>query len=474
MAFTVSRRTTLAPEVAWSAVTDLAEHTRHVPLTDLEVPPGGLVLGTEVVAWTRLGPLAAADRMLVTALEPGRRLRLVKTGRFLHGWADIRVTADPGPSGGALVEWTEEIWLPGLRRLTRPRGRPARPRALLPRRGRAARPGGRRCRERPVTWAVSLALLGIAVVVGAAWLLGRPRSAESLAGLGEPGDDDATAQHGRVTSRWARASAARCAATGWTRSTRCSTPSRPGSPSTTSRSPGDAATRRRPPPARHRRQPAVRPRSPPGGSPPERPAQEDEPPPRPGPAAGRDEAPGCRTPRAAAPVGPVGPAGLPAPRRLGAGRPHRQPAHRLPVAGRAGPAGVRVVLRCRGPQPDHPVEPALHRPAELPRRRQPDGQRRRAGAGHPARPADPARGPVGDLPRRRAARAGAHGIRVVLAVPPPPRRAPARRRDRCGLRRVRAGHGVARQRAPQLRGAVPRAAHRRPGAAHRRGAPPGA
>ena len=33
--------------------------------------------------------------MLVTALEPGHRLRLVKTGRFLHGWAEIRVAADP-------------------------------------------------------------------------------------------------------------------------------------------------------------------------------------------------------------------------------------------------------------------------------------------------------------------------------------------------------------------------------------------
>ena len=71
VAFTVSRRTPLAPEVAWSALTDLAEHTRDVPLTDVEVPDGGLVLGAEVVAWTRLGPLAAADRMLVTALEPG-------------------------------------------------------------------------------------------------------------------------------------------------------------------------------------------------------------------------------------------------------------------------------------------------------------------------------------------------------------------------------------------------------------------
>jgi len=122
VAFTVSRRTALAPEAAWAALTDLAEHTRHVPLTDLVVPEGGLVLGTEVVAWTRLGPLAAADRMLVTALEPGHRLRLVKTGRLLHGWADISVAQDPEAPGGSLVQWTEEIWLPGLRRLTRPAG----------------------------------------------------------------------------------------------------------------------------------------------------------------------------------------------------------------------------------------------------------------------------------------------------------------------------------------------------------------
>jgi hypothetical protein len=122
VSFTVTRRTHLAPEAAWSALTDLAEHTRHVPFTDLEVPEGGLTLGTEVVAWTRLGPLAAADRMVVTALEPGHRLRLVKIGRFLHGWAEIRVDADPVAPTGSLVSWTEEIWLPGLRRVTRPAG----------------------------------------------------------------------------------------------------------------------------------------------------------------------------------------------------------------------------------------------------------------------------------------------------------------------------------------------------------------
>jgi hypothetical protein len=122
MAFTITRCTPLVPEVAWSAVTDLAEHARDVPLTEVQVAEGGLVLGAEVVAWTRLGPLAMADRMLVTALEPGRRLRLVKTGRLLRGWAEIRVGPDPDRPGGARVDWTEEVWLPGVRGPTRPLG----------------------------------------------------------------------------------------------------------------------------------------------------------------------------------------------------------------------------------------------------------------------------------------------------------------------------------------------------------------
>ena len=122
MAFRVVRRTPLPPDLAWAAVSDLAEHTHDVPLTDVVVPEGGLVLGAEVVAWTRLGPLAVADRMLVTAVDPGRRLRLVKVGRLLRGWADITVLPDPEAPGAARVEWVEELWLPGLRRVTRPVG----------------------------------------------------------------------------------------------------------------------------------------------------------------------------------------------------------------------------------------------------------------------------------------------------------------------------------------------------------------
>ena len=119
MAFTIHRGTRLGRARAWDALTDLRSHTRHVPLTEVEVHGPELALGTEVVAVTRIGPLAAADRMLVTALAPGRRLRLVKTGWLLRGWADIEVTERPG---GVEVDWTEELWLPGLRRLTRPLG----------------------------------------------------------------------------------------------------------------------------------------------------------------------------------------------------------------------------------------------------------------------------------------------------------------------------------------------------------------
>ena len=122
MAFTVTRQTPLAPDRAFAAVSDLAEHTRHVPFTDVAVPERGLALGAEVVAWTRLGPLRAADRMLVTALDPGRRVRVVKTGRWLRGWADIEVVADPSAPGATTVSWREELWLPGLRPLTRPLG----------------------------------------------------------------------------------------------------------------------------------------------------------------------------------------------------------------------------------------------------------------------------------------------------------------------------------------------------------------
>jgi len=119
VAFTLVRRARVPAHRAWDAVSDLAEHTRHVPLTAVRVSGPGLVLGSEVVARTGLGPVGFADRMLVPGIAPGTRLRLVKTGLWLRGWAEITVEED---GEGSRVQWVEELWLPGLRRLTRPLG----------------------------------------------------------------------------------------------------------------------------------------------------------------------------------------------------------------------------------------------------------------------------------------------------------------------------------------------------------------
>ena len=97
------------------------------------------------------------------------------------------------------------------------------------------------------------------------------------------------------------------------------------------------------------------------------------------------------------------------------------------------------------------------------------------GLGIPLAPLTLLAGPSVDLPRRRAARAGAHGIRVVLAVPSPPRGAPARRRhrrrassaSRPGMVSHANGH-------PNFVAQFLVPAHRRPGAAPRPGPPPGA
>ncbi len=119
MAFTVTRTVAASPERVWAAVSDLARHTEHVPLTRVHTDPAGLRLGSEVIARTALGPMAFDDSMLITAWDPPRRLRLVKTGRVLAGWAEIDVTA---ADTGSRVSWTEELWLRPACRLTRPLG----------------------------------------------------------------------------------------------------------------------------------------------------------------------------------------------------------------------------------------------------------------------------------------------------------------------------------------------------------------
>jgi hypothetical protein len=118
VSFTVRRTTPLPPEEAFAALTDVRRHAPFVPLTRAEPAPGGPHLGWHFDMVTGRGPLRVRDRMVVTAWEAGRRMRVVKTGRPIDGWADLRVR----PAGaGAIVEWQVELGVrvPGLVGLSR-------------------------------------------------------------------------------------------------------------------------------------------------------------------------------------------------------------------------------------------------------------------------------------------------------------------------------------------------------------------
>ncbi|MGW0735764.1 SRPBCC family protein [Streptomyces sp. NPDC002851] len=126
--FRIDRRSPLTPHEAWRRVTDWRRHAAQVPLTRtvvLTAPPTGL--GTRFVARTGLGRLAFDDPMEVTewapptATAPQGRCRLVKTGSFLTGWAEIEVRppADDAATGSYVV-WREELRVARLPRFLDP------------------------------------------------------------------------------------------------------------------------------------------------------------------------------------------------------------------------------------------------------------------------------------------------------------------------------------------------------------------
>ncbi|MDG4859587.1 SRPBCC family protein [Streptomyces sp. T-3] len=122
--FRVSHSTRLSVQEAWLRVTDWPLHAAQVPLTETVVltdPPARA--GTRFVARTALGRLGFDDPMEVTVWEPpgpeaaSGHCRLVKTGSFLTGWAEISVR----PRGsGSYVEWREDLRIARLPRLADP------------------------------------------------------------------------------------------------------------------------------------------------------------------------------------------------------------------------------------------------------------------------------------------------------------------------------------------------------------------
>ncbi|MBK8468752.1 MAG: SRPBCC family protein [Candidatus Phosphoribacter sp.] len=97
----------------WAVVSDVAGH--RLPVTRLETDPGTPGVGWRFVAVTGWGRLAFADAMVITRWHPpvagskSADYAIVKTGRWLGGWAEVHLQAlDPG---NTRLTWSEEIIL---------------------------------------------------------------------------------------------------------------------------------------------------------------------------------------------------------------------------------------------------------------------------------------------------------------------------------------------------------------------------
>ncbi|MET8545971.1 SRPBCC family protein [Kitasatospora sp. NPDC004799] len=121
--FVLIRRTPLPPVECWERLTDWPRHGDRVPLTRVSAVRGdGREVGDVVLARTGLGPLGFDDPMELgdmVAPGPGRdgRCLLLKRGRPVRGWAELRVRA---VGGGSAAVWTEELTVTSLPRLLDP------------------------------------------------------------------------------------------------------------------------------------------------------------------------------------------------------------------------------------------------------------------------------------------------------------------------------------------------------------------
>ena len=119
--FHLTRACAAPPATVWDVVTDFAAYGAWMPLTRMRVDAGLPRPGWGFVATSGVWRLAFSDPMLVTVWEPPGavgvgRLRVVKTGWLLGGWAEVRVEpegVEPDRVGtgrtGTRLDWQEDV-----------------------------------------------------------------------------------------------------------------------------------------------------------------------------------------------------------------------------------------------------------------------------------------------------------------------------------------------------------------------------
>lgn len=111
--FTIERTVAAPPSRVWEVVTDWAGYPRWIPLTTMRLDPGPTRVGWSFAGLTGIGRLRFSDAMRITGWAPpdatgSGTFRLIKVGRLLAGWAEVRVQPLAGGEQTALL-WRENI-----------------------------------------------------------------------------------------------------------------------------------------------------------------------------------------------------------------------------------------------------------------------------------------------------------------------------------------------------------------------------
>lgn len=88
-----------------------AEQGRWMLGTRVEVAKGdGRSVGSELAAFTGVGPVGFLDTMTITRWEPPYRVDVIHTGKVVRGTGTMEVVALPG--GRSRFIWSEDLDLP--------------------------------------------------------------------------------------------------------------------------------------------------------------------------------------------------------------------------------------------------------------------------------------------------------------------------------------------------------------------------
>jgi len=111
--FSIERTVAAPPQRVWDVVTDWEGYARWIPLTTMHLDQGPTRVGWSFAGLTGIGRLRFSDAMRITDWAPPPdagpgAFRVVKVGRLLAGWAEVKVVPVDGGQSTRLL-WRENI-----------------------------------------------------------------------------------------------------------------------------------------------------------------------------------------------------------------------------------------------------------------------------------------------------------------------------------------------------------------------------